>query len=107
VITELGSDGTMGRDSDDTNEVDSDETKGQGSDWTRGRARRATSVGQSGNEIMLRADGGSGGVLGGGVAGDGVGRCLTEEEAPEVKYFYLNQNPEAVKILTSDNPTQR
>ena len=23
------------------------------------------------------------------------------------KYFYLNQNPEEVKILTSDNPTQR
>jgi hypothetical protein len=40
--------------------------------------------------------------------GVGGGRCLDqEEEEPELKYFYLNQNPEEVKILTSDNPTQR
>ena len=59
-----------------------------------GRSRRSLSArGRSNNEIVRGA-------------GQG-GRCLTEEAEPEVKYFYLNQNPEEVKILTSDNPTQR
>ncbi len=79
-------------------------------DWTKNndghRKRRATSGGdeRTGNEIVR-----SGGrPEGGGGPGVGGGRCLDqEEEEPELKYFYLNQNPEEVKILTSDNPTQR
>ncbi len=78
-------------------------------DWTNNdghRKRRATSGGdeRTGNEIVrsgARPEGGGGPGVGG-------GRCLDqEEEEPELKYFYLNQNPEEVKILTSDNPTQR
>jgi hypothetical protein len=58
------------------------------------RAVQSPGSSTSGNEI----------VRGPGKVG---GRCLTQEEEPEIKYFYLNQNPEEVKILSSDNPTQR
>ena len=79
---EQGIDETVGRDSE------------QGRVGRPGRSRRSLSArGRSNNEIVRGA-------------GQG-GRCLTEEAEPEVKYFYLNQNPEEVKILTSDNPTQR
>ncbi len=85
-------------------------------DWTKNndghREKRATSGGdeRTGNEIVRsegRREGGGGPGVGGGPEVGG-GRCLDqEEEEPELKYFYLNQNPEEVKILTSDNPTQR
>ena len=97
------------------------ETRQVNGDWTKNngnRKRRATSGGdeRTGNEIVRsegRREGGGGSGVGGGPGvgsgpGVGGGRCLDqEEEEPELKYFYLNQNPEEVKILTSDNPTQR
>jgi hypothetical protein len=65
-----------------------------GSSRRERRAVQSPGSSTSGNEI----------VRGAGKVG---GRCLAQEEEPEIKYFYLNQNPEEVKILTSSNPTQR
>ena len=33
--------------------------------------------------------------------------CLNLETPPETKYFYLNSNAQRIRILTSENPTQR
>ena len=33
--------------------------------------------------------------------------CLNLDTPPETKYFYLNSNAQRIRILTSENPTQR
>ena len=33
--------------------------------------------------------------------------CLKLDTPPETKYFYLNSNAQKIRILTSENPTQR
>jgi len=34
-------------------------------------------------------------------------RCIQLDQPPETRYFYLNSNAEKMRILTSENPTQR